>query len=136
MSIPVTHPFWLALMVAAPVAVLSGLIVFLQAWRAITRVPEADSRLWSVRSTAGIAAGLITLGFGIVAGLAYGWLSALWPGIAGPTYLALGLGAAVTLSVYAVATRARHGAMVATVALNALWALGFGWLLPLVMQAA
>ncbi|MCA9594900.1 MAG: hypothetical protein KC776_16380 [Myxococcales bacterium] len=136
MSIPVTHPFWLALAVAVPVAVISGLVVYFQAWRAITRVPEARDRLESVRSTAGLAAAFLALLVGVGVGLGYGALDRLTSGYAAGLYLAVGAVVFLVLSAWAIGGRARRGAAFATVALNAVWAIAYGYVLPLMMHSA
>jgi hypothetical protein len=132
MALPPDHPFWLALAVTVGIAALSALIVYVRADRIVSATTAAafdDKRLRRTASS-GIAGSALLFGAAVS-----GFFLALeprFPDLATDLYRIGSVVIAVLLSLAAVRLRrnSKMRGVPELVALNLLWAAGFGWLLP------
>jgi hypothetical protein len=136
MALPVHHPFWLTLLLTVAVAALSAALVHARADRIVSPATAAGFDRGKLRRTAagGIAGAAILFG-GVASGL-FLVLEAWGPDLAGHVFRIGSSIAAIALSLAAVRLRAnaRMRGVPELVALNVLWAAGFGWLLPSIVE--
>lgn len=125
-----------AMVVIVPVALLTGLIVSVRIDQIAEPEKIREQGLETVRAEDSRGFGFIAVMFGLAAALVYVWLASRWPAAATNLFLALGLGLAVILSVAAAVVRPRAGlgGVGEVVALNMIWGLGYGWVMPLVLR--
>lgn len=122
-------------LVIMPIALLTGGLVY---WRAAQIAePEriAAEGLAVAARESGVGMGVLALLFGTVVSFGYVWMFARWPGVT-TIYAAVGLLLALGLSIAAAVVRPRHqlGGVPEVIALNLLWGLGYGWLMPLMVR--
>ena len=116
---------------AIPVALLSVAIVY---WRgsapgktAETAVAKLQAAVWYV---------VVAVISGFVAKGVYLWVVGRWPATGTSIYfwLAMGLAAALTVLAFVGRSLWKTGDILGYTAINFLWALGYGWLLPRLMS--
>jgi hypothetical protein len=132
MALPPQHPFWAALLVTLAVAAFSSALVYVRADRIVSETTAASfdrKRLRGIAST-GIAGSALL--FGAVASGLFIAMQSQAPDLAVGLYRWASAGAAALLSLAAVRMRARASmrGVPELIALNLLWAAGFGWALP------
>jgi hypothetical protein len=136
MALPPQHPFWAALLVTLAVAAFSAVLVYARADRIVSESTAAafDRKRLRRIASAGIAGSALLFG-AVVSGL-FVAMQTQAPELAVGLYRWASAGAASLLSLAAV--RMRAGANMRGVpeliALNLLWAAGFGWALPAVAR--
>jgi hypothetical protein len=126
----------MAAWIIAPVALLTGLVCFWRGEQLLGWYPVP------VRETAGriviaLVFAILAGVFGLVATSVYARLVGNRPDTASQIYLWVGVGLAVLLSVagFIVPSALRkRGPVVAWTAMNFLWGIGYGWVLPLILR--
>lgn len=118
---------------ALPVILLMTLLsVGLVAWRGGEMAKAYDA------SKIAVVAGYLVGGllFGCVAVWVYVWMVGRWPQTAPTIYLWLALGIAMILNIMALSERRMHSgtAVMIWIILNVIWAVGYGWLVPLMLR--
>jgi hypothetical protein len=136
MALPPHHPFWLTLILTLAIAALSAALVHARADRIVSPATAAGVESRKLRRTAsgGIAGAAIL--FGAAASGLFLALHAFSPGLADSVYRIGSCIAAIALSLAAVRLRAnvRLRGVPELVVLNLLWAAGFGWALPSIVD--
>jgi hypothetical protein len=131
---PVDHPFWIALFIAVPLGVLSALVLYMRAEVVAHALgaPSGTPEARAVRRAGWAAFGFAAAIFAVAAILFYSWLAPRWPLGAAPLYRALGVSAALVLSLAAwvIGARSRSRGISALVVLNVIWAAVLGWVVP------
>jgi hypothetical protein len=132
MALPVTDPFWVALLVIVPVAVVAGLIVYLRAEHMAAPAVLSARGADALRRTGGVGAAFSTALLGAILALLYGWLVDVVPQSASMIFSIGGVVAGVVLALAAVVVRRGRGLEGGweLVVLALLWGCGFGLLIP------
>lgn len=120
-----------ALWAIVAVSVLTGLVSLWRGDRMLAWYPVPLQGI-AGRIAISIAFTIAAVIFGLVAQSVYGRMLVNRPDAAAQTYLWIGAGAALVLSVAAVVVYAilKRGPIVAWILLNILWGIGYGWGLP------
>ncbi len=126
-----------ALIVILPVTLVSGGLTY---WRAgpLTEektdqaAPKGPEMSAATLTFAAVACSVL---FGLIAAALYTWMSGRWPGTAFNVYLGLAIALTVLFNVAAavVRTTAKMSGIAECIALNTLFGIGYGWLLPLLI---
>jgi hypothetical protein len=128
-----------ALVVIVPVALLSAGLVL---WRSEALLEEKEPKIGNAPAPEPKVFSFAVLAFGIIAGLLItvllNWMSGRWPETGATNFSWISTGAAVMLSVAVVFVRplANMGGIPECIALHALWGIGYGWILPAVVNGA
>lgn len=130
MTLPIDHPFWLTLLVVVPVAVVSGILIHRRGERLASALGSAAFD--RVRSEGAFAVGILAAGFGSLLSIGYAAFSARFPSLAPLAFIGGSFGIAALLSLLALRWSVRMRLLDARelVALNVLWAVAYGVLIP------
>jgi len=128
----------LALVVIVPVTLIVGALTYFRA-EALTEEhsPEAASQADEISAPiltfAAIAFSII---FGLIATVVYTWMVGRWPDVAFKVYLGLAIGMTLFFNIAAVIVRlsAKMDGIPECIVLNTLIGIGYGWLLPLLLN--
>jgi len=126
-----------ALIVIVPVALLSAGLVL---WRSEALLEEKEPQTGNSPAPEPKVFSLAVLALGFIAGLLItvllNWMSGRWPETGPGAFRWIATGAAVLLSVAVVFVRplANMGGIAECIALHALWGVGYGWILPAVIN--
>jgi hypothetical protein len=128
----------LAFVVIVPVTLIVGALTYFRA-EALTEenTPEATSPEGeSSAPNLTLAAVAFSVIFGLIATLVYTWMVGRWPGATFRVYLGLAIGLTLFFNIAAVIVRvsANLGGIPECVMLNTLFGVGYGWLLPLLLN--
>jgi hypothetical protein len=129
-SFDMQNPF--PLVVIFLVAGITALIVYLRTPEIAGQVEieteglARTQRLFTLTFTAG------AILFGVVVAVAYNFTANRWPALAQPLFMWGSLAATLLFSIAAAIIRPREGlgGVLEVIALNLLWGLGYGWVLP------
>jgi hypothetical protein len=124
-----------ALIVILPVTLLSGGLTY---WRAGPLTEEKTEQVKGPEMSAAtltFAAVAFSVIFGLIAAVLYTWMTGRWPGTAFNVYLGLAIGLTILFNVAAVIVRTteKMSGIPECIALNTLFGIGYGWLLPLLI---
>lgn len=124
-----------ALIIILPVTLVSGGLTY---WRAepLTEEKTDEASLKEPGMSAAtltFAAVAFSVLFGLISAALYTWMAGRWPKTAFNVYLGLAIGLTVLFNVAAavVRTTEKLGGIPECIALNTLFGIGYGWLLPL-----
>lgn len=114
----------------------TGLVVYFRFNEiALSTTEDADQPAIS-RPVFTLAFTLAAFLFGIVVAVAFGFADGRWPDMAQQVFLGMGIGLTLFFSVGAAVVRPREnmGGVAEVIVMNMLWGLGYGGLLPLIIQ--
>lgn len=135
MALPVHHPLWLSLCIIIPVSIASGVLVRAHALElARGRAAAVSSR--NDRSDGALAFALLSAFVGVVLSLTYVFLAGRFPAATRWLFLASAalLGTCLSVIALRLSQRMRIGGARELVALNMLWTVAYGVMLPLLLD--
>ncbi len=133
MTLPIHHPFWIEIVLVFAVMVVSAVVVYARADHIVAREILKLRGISRVRRDSAAAGAGLALVAGVVASAVYSYWIARAPSLAPTVFLfgAVVVGVALSALALVLAFRRHMRGAGEVIALNVIWAVAYGWLLPL-----